>query len=169
MRRANNIFQQLQVFEQEIEKLEAKVMELEQKIQSVTKLNRTHLIRVKNKEELSDDFILSGKTYQDLSPDRAFKLYQNMNYNFILIDVSAVDFEPMYLLPEAIKMPWEEFAARSLELQSRTTPIFVISEDGTKSILACEFLVKRGFYNCSNVSGGYLHWKGFKILNKETA
>lgn len=169
MRRANNIFQQLQVFEQEIDKLENKVIELENKITEMIKLDRTHLIRVKNKEEISDEFIISGKKYQDLSPDKAWKAYQNMDYNFILIDVSSVDYQPMYRLPEAIKMPWEDFLMRSLEIQSRSVPIFIISEDGTKSILACEFLVKRGFYNCSNISGGYEHWKGFKLLKKETA
>jgi rhodanese-related sulfurtransferase len=167
MRRANNIFQQLQVFEEEIEKLENKVIELENKITEMIKLDRTHLIRVKNNEEISDEFIISGKTYQDLSPEKAWKLYQNMDYNFILVDVSAVDYEPLYRLPEAIKMPWEDFAMRSLELQSRSVPIFVISEDGVKSILACEFLVKRGFYNCSNISGGYQYWKGFQLLKKE--
>jgi rhodanese-related sulfurtransferase len=169
MRKANNIFQQLQVFEQEIERLENKVIELEQKITEMIKLDRMHLIRVKNREEISDEFIISGKTYQDLSPDKAWKLYQNMDYNFILIDVSSVEYEPQFRLAEAIKMPWEDFPMRSLEIQSRSIPIFVISEDGTKSILACEFLVKRGFYNCSNISGGYQYWKGFKLLNKESA
>ncbi len=169
MRRANNIFQQLQVFEQEIDKLENKVIELENKITDMIKLDRMHLIRVKNKEEISDDFIISGKTYQDLSPEKAWKLYQNMDFNFILIDVSSVDFEPKFRLAEALKMPWEDFPMRSLEIQSRSTPIFVICENGTKSILACEFLVKRGFYNCSNISGGYEYWKGFKLLSKESA
>lgn len=169
MRRANNIFQQLQVFEAEINRLENRVMDLETKILEMIKLDRTHLIRVKNKEEISDDFIISGKTYQDLSPDKAWKLYQNMDFSFMLIDVSAFDFEPPHRLAEAIKMPWEDFSMRSLEIQSRSMPIFVISEDGVKSILACEFLVKRGFYNCSNLSGGYAYWKGFKLLKKETA
>ncbi len=169
MRRANNIFQQLQVFEGEIDRLENKVIELENKITEMIKLDRTHLIRVKNREEISDEFIISGKTYQDLSPEKAWKLYQNMDYNFILIDVSAVEFEPKFRLAEAVKMPWDDFPMRSLEIQSRSMPIFLISEDGVKSILACEFLVKRGFYNCSNISGGYEHWKGFKLLSKETA
>ena len=50
-----------------------------------------------------------------------------------------------------------------MEIQARTTPILIISEDGTKSILACEFLVKRGFYNCNNISGGYKYWYGFRL------
>ncbi len=72
MRRANNIFQQLQVFEGEIDRLENKVIELENKITEMIKLDRTHLIRVKNREEISDEFIISGKTYQDLSPEKAW-------------------------------------------------------------------------------------------------
>ncbi len=158
-RRASSIFGQFQMFEEEMRRLEDKILSLEQKLQEMNAIQRSHLIRVKNQEELADDFIRLGKPYQDLSPEKAWELYQNPDYNFILIDVS----ESSSSIPEAIHMPWENFHEASLTLQSSTTPIFVISEDGTKSILACEFLVKRGFYNCNNISGGHLYWKGSKI------
>jgi rhodanese-related sulfurtransferase len=162
-RKASSVIDQLQIFEEEIDRLENSLLALEQRMLRLHEIQRAQLIRVKNHEEISDEFILQNKGYQDLSPERAWKLYQNPDFNFILIDVSAADYRPPHQIPEAIRMPWEEFAHHSLTLQSRSTPIFVISEDGTKSVLACEFLVKRGFYNCNNVSGGYQHWKGGRL------
>lgn len=158
-----NIFAQLQAFENHIGSLEGKILELEQRIEKLIEIERNHLIRVKNHEEVSDDFIQSGRHYQDLSPEKAWRLYNNKDYDFIMIDVSSIDFEAPCKIPEAMHIPWEFFKERSLEIQNKTTPIFVISEDGTNSILACEFLVSRGYYNCNNISGGYKYWKGLMI------
>jgi rhodanese-related sulfurtransferase len=166
-RRASSIFGQFQMFEEEMRRLEDQILSLEQRLEQMSAVQRNHLIRVKNQEELSDDFIRLGKSYQDLTPEKAWELYQNPDYNFILIDVSSSEHNPNQSIPEAVHMPWENFREASLSLQSNTTPIFVISEDGTKSILACEFLVGRGFYNCNNVSGGHLYWKGNKIHKLE--
>ena len=168
-KRATSVIGQLQIFENEIARLENMILELEQKMQQQHQIHRNHLMRVKNHEELSDEFIEHGKKYQDLSPDRAWNLYNNPDFNFILIDVSSEDFKTEHQLPEAIRMPWEQFVDLSLQLASSTTPIMVISEDGTSSILACEFLVNRGFYNCSNISGGYQYWKGSQLRSVESA
>ena len=168
-RKYNNIFSQLQHFEAEIARLEEKVLQLNQKIETMVQIERNHLIRVKNNEEISDEFIQQGRKYQDLSPDKAWKLYCNKDFDFILLDVSAKEFTPERQIPEAQNIPWEELPDRFFELNSRTTPIFIISEDGTNSILACEFLVKRGFFNCSNISGGYKHWKGFQLKDIKSA
>lgn len=149
--------------ETKIRQLEEKIVELEDRLEKAMEVARSHLVRVKNHEEISDEFVMSGKTYQDLSPDEARKLYQNPDFNFILIDVSEKSFKATTQLPEAISMPWSEFAEHSLRIHSKTTPILVISEDGTSSILACKFLVARGFYNCNNISGGYKFWKGANL------
>lgn len=162
-KQVHNIFSQLQEFESHIQNLEEKILYLENRIEQLIQIERNHLIRVKNKEEISDDFIYHGKRYQDLSPDKAWKLYNNKDFDFILIDVTAREFHSEKRLSEAVHIPWEEFSDRFLEIQSRTTPLLIISEDGTHSVLACEFLVKRGFYNCNNISGGYKYWKGFKL------
>lgn len=156
----HNVFAQLQVFENEIARLEGKILELELKIEKLVDIERNHLIRVKNGEEMSDDFLVSGRAYQDLSPEKALKLYNNKDFDFILLDVSSKDHQPLKNFPEAIHIPWEEFRERFHEIQSKTTPILIISEDGTHSVLACEFMVKRGYYNCNNISGGYKYWKG---------
>ena len=63
-----NVFAQLQEFERHIGLLEERILELEQKLESMIQVERNHLIRVKNKEEVSDDFIYFGRKYHDLSP-----------------------------------------------------------------------------------------------------
>lgn len=163
MNRPQNIFSQLQTFEKEIDRLEGKILELENRLEKMMSIERNHLIRIKNGEEVSDEFLLKGRAYNDLSPEKAWKLYQNPDFDFILIDVTSKDYEAFNRLPEAIHIPWEDFTDRFTEIQCKTTPIFIISEDGTNSVLACEFLVRHGFYNCNNISGGYKHWKGFRL------
>lgn len=161
--KAQNIFSQLQHFEAEIARLEGKVLELEQKMQKMIEIERNHLIRVKNKHYVPDEFIMSGRSYMDLSPEKAWNQYSNPEFDFILLDVSSSDLPLQSRLPEAVNIPFEELADRFTELNSRSTPILVISEDGTKSILACEFLVSRGYYNCSNVSGGHKFWRRYRL------
>ncbi len=168
-RKAHSIFEQFQVFEEEFERLENKIIQLEDKVKKWNDIHRSHLIRVKNGEALSDEFIQQAKTYLDLSPEKAWKMYQDPDYSFLIIDVSSQDFTPSHSIPEAVRMPWEQFAELSLSLQSTTTPVFIISEDGTKSILACELLVRRGFYNCCNISGGHQYWKGRLAKVEESA
>jgi rhodanese-related sulfurtransferase len=162
MKKGDNIFQQLQIFEQEINRLEAKVLDLETKLDHLIQVERNHIIRIKNKEQLPDDFISQGREYNDLSPDKAWKLYQDSDFDFIVLDVSSKDYQGPKL-EEAVSIPWEEFQERFMEIHSKTTPILMISEDGSNSVLACEFLAKRGFYNCNNVSGGYKFWRGFRL------
>src|SRR5690606_38551054 len=112
----------------------------------LNQVQRNHLIRVKNHEEVSDDFIYHGRKYQDLSPEKAWKLYNDKDYDFVLIDVSSKEYQPERKIPEAHHIPWEEFKERFFEITTKTTPILVISEDGTNSVLACEFLISRGYF-----------------------
>jgi rhodanese-related sulfurtransferase len=160
--KVNNVFIQLQEFEVSISKLEEKVLQLEKRVEELVQIERNHLIRIKNHEELTDEFIYHGGKYLDLPPEKAWNLYTNRDYNFIVVDVSSKDFKPSFEITEALHIPWEEFPDRFMEINSRTSPLLIISEDGTTSILACEFLVKLGYYNCNNISGGYLHWPGSK-------
>jgi rhodanese-related sulfurtransferase len=160
--KVNNVFIQLQEFEVSISKLEEKILQLEKRVEELVQIERNHLIRIKNHEELTDEFIYNGGKYLDLSPEKAWNLYTNRDYNFIVVDVSSKDFKPDFEITEALHIPWEEFPDRFMEINSRTSPLLLISEDGTTSILACEFLVKLGYYNCNNISGGYLHWPGSK-------
>ena len=165
----HNLFAQIQAFEKHVEDLEGRILQLEQRIEQMIEVERNHLIRVKNNEEVSDEFIQNGRRYQDLSPEKAWKLYCDRDFDFILIDVSDKEFNPDNKIPEAQKIPWEDFPNRFYEITTKTTPILIISEDGTNSVLACEYLTKRGYYNCNNISGGYKHWKGLQIPKIRTA
>lgn len=167
--KATNIFSRIQEYEDQIASLEERLLKLEQKIEEFIRLDRSYIVRVKNHEELPDDFILSGRKYNDLSPEKAWKIYCNRDANFILIDVSAADFTPKQKIPEAIHIPWEEFQDKFYEVVHKTTPILIISEDGLTSIKACEFLSRKGFYNCNNISGGYKFWKGFQLSSIRSA
>ena len=164
-----NIFSQFQEFERSISQLEEKVLKLEEKINQLIQVERNHLIRIKNHEEVSDDFVYYGRNYNDLTPEKAWKLYSNQDYSFILIDVSDKDFRPLQNIPEAIHVPWNDFPEKFFDFVTKSIPILIISEDGTNSILACEFLVSRGYYNCNNISGGHKHWKGIKLTNVRSA
>jgi rhodanese-related sulfurtransferase len=158
-----NIFSQLQEFEKHVQRLEEEILRLEQHVDHLVQVQRSHLIRVKNHEQISDEFILYGRTYQDLSPERAWKLYNNKDFDFVLLDVSAADYRPKNPIPEVIHIPFEDLKNRFFEISSKTTPILIICENGTKSVLACEFFVKCGYFNCNNVSGGYRSWKGNQL------
>src|SRR3954470_4704387 len=124
MKQVHNIFGQLQIFEKEIARLEGRVLELEQKLEKLLEIERNHLIRIKNGEEISDEFILNGRPYQDLTPEKAWRLYKNPDYDFVFLDVTSQDFQVAYRPPEALHIPWEQFADRFYELTTRTTPIF---------------------------------------------
>ena len=165
-----NLFTQLQYFESEIKRLEAKIHSMESDFSKMIQVERNHIIRVKNSEEISDDFINSGRGYYDLTPEKAWKHYCNPDFDFILVDVSN-HLPDEQKISEAIHIPWDKFKERYFEISSQTAPIFIISEDGTKSILACEFLNRRGFYNCNNISGGHKFWLGHKLskTNQKTA
>lgn len=169
-KKPSNLFSQLNAFEAQIKNLEDKILNLEKRLQDEAQLQRSNLIRIKNKEHLTDQFIYKGYKYLDLSPSQAFSLYSDPEKDLIFVDVSSQDFKSRASIPELIHIPWEEFPSRFFEIKSKTTPIFIISEDGTKSILACKFLAKLGYYNCNNISGGHLFWPETspKIVDKSS-
>jgi rhodanese-related sulfurtransferase len=141
--------------------LEDELHSLKQEIKKSLEIKNYHLMRIKNGEELSDEFILGSLPYLDLSPEKAFELYNDEDRDFILLDVSEASFKPQEELPEVKKIPLSLIEMNLSQLSNRSTSIFVISEDGISSILACKKLNKLGFYNLSNISGGYAYWPGF--------
>lgn len=158
----NNIYHTFNLINSRLNHLEQKLAELDEKLDEVIRIERSNLVRVKNGEEVSDDFILKGRTYYDLSPEKAFELYNDPDKDFILLDVSAKDYHAFDALPEAIRIPLDELAIRQQEIKNKNVSIFVISENGVKSILACELLRRCGFYNINNISGGHKFWPGHK-------
>ncbi len=163
----SNVFFNINALQEQIVDLQLQIEGLNEKLEKSEKVNRFQMLRIKNGEEVSDDFIINSRKYLDLSPEKAFELYNRQDTNFIILDVSSKDFTPVSELPEALNIPVEELNIRFTEITNRATPIYVISEDGIKSILACEILNECGYYNVNNVSGGYKFWPGFRIKENQ--
>ena len=151
----NNIFYKFNTVEEKIAKLESTVVSLQEQLNEMVQIQRSHLIKVKNNEFVSDDTIFYGLPYEDLSPYRAYVTYSRKDFNFIFLDVSDSEFSPSLNFEDVLKIPLENLAESCDEFLNKKVPIMVISEDGTKSMGACEILAGRGYYNISNVSGGY--------------
>lgn len=150
--------------EQRVSSLESLIWALKHKIHELEHQNRSSILRLNNQEELSLDFITKNSRYQDLSPEKAFEFYNNKDRNFILLDVSSKDFCPIADLPEVMNIPIEHLAESLSEIPNKAASILIISEDGIKSILACEYLFKAGYCNLNNISGGYKYWLGHNNL-----
>jgi rhodanese-related sulfurtransferase len=148
-----------------VSSLESELDDLRDQLDESLKIKSYHILRIKNGEDLPNDFILNDLPYLDASPEKAFELYNDPDKDFILIDVSAHDFEPQEELPEARKIPLETIEMNLSQLNNRSTSILVISEDGVKSIKACKKLNELGFYNLTNISGGYAYWPGFTRIS----
>lgn len=151
----------------EIATLKSQINELEVKLLKEIEQVRFQLMRVKNGERLSDRYLSGGLKYQDLSPHQAWDFYSDPDKDFTLLDVSDKEFHSMEKLPEVKRIPMTELMVRVSELGAKTHAFLVISEDGTKSILACEILAELGFHNLNNVSGGYRYWPNKKKAKLE--
>jgi rhodanese-related sulfurtransferase len=154
------IFQMLEFINTRLSNIEKNISKLDEKLDFSIMLQRNHLLRIKNGEDLDDNMILLGRPYNDLSPARAFQIFNNPDVDYYILDVSSKGYEGERL-DEALKIPLEELNIRHAEIPSKTIPILCISENGLKSIQASEMLVKKGFFNINNVSGGYQCWPGF--------
>lgn len=169
----NNVFFIINKLVGRVAKLEYKLYKLESEMTRQMAIQRNHLVRVKNQGFLPDDFIQNGRAYLDLSPEKAWAMYKDPNQDFIFIDVSYKNFELDSPRPkECLHIPLEEIDERFGEIPNHSTPIIIISEDGLRSILACEFLNSKGYFNCNNVSGGWKFWLGHRLVevkNKATA
>ncbi|WP_372651199.1 rhodanese-like domain-containing protein [Halobacteriovorax sp.] len=152
------MFQMLEFMNNRLSNIEKNISRIDEKLEFSLSLQRNHLIRIKNGEFIDDSNILMGKPYNDLSPQRAFEIFQNPNLDFLILDVSKADYQSKKKLEGSVKIPLEELATRYPEINSKTTPILVFSEQGLRSIQACELLIKKGFFNLNNVSGGHRFW-----------
>ena len=148
-------FQLLEFINSRLSNIEKNIARLEEKMDFSLSLQRNHLVRIKNGEEIDDNMVLMGRPYNDLTPLKAYNIYNNPDIDFILLDVSHKTYVPPKRPKDAIHIPLEELASRYLEIQSRTLPILVLSEKGLRSIQACELMVKKGYFNVNNISASY--------------
>jgi len=159
------IFEMLNLINSRLDNIEKNIARIDEKLEFSIQLQRNHLIRTKNKEEITDEMILYGRPYNDLSPDQAYKIFNNANLDYIFLDVSAKNFNPISPIEGAIEIPFDELERRYSEIYSKTTPILIISAEGVTSIRASELLIKKGFFNVNNISGGHKFWPGHKRNN----
>ena len=160
------VFQLLDFINNRLTNIEKNIARIDEKLDFSIALSRNHLIRIKNDEPLDDSMVLLGSPYNDLSPQRAFELYSNIDLDFMVLDVSAKEYKAPLALDSVIKIPLEELGRRYAEISNKTTPILVMSEKGVRSIAACELMVKKGFFNMNNISGGYEFWPGRAEIEK---
>jgi rhodanese-related sulfurtransferase len=160
------IFQMLEFINSRLNNIEKNISRMDEKLDFSITLQRNHLVRVKNGEEIDDNMILMGRPYNDLSPQKSWSIYNNPNIDFLILDVTQKAFSELRL-KDAIHIPLEELHVRYVEIPSKTVPVMVISENGLRSITACEMLVKKGFFNINNISGGYEFWPGKHAGKKE--
>lgn len=151
------IFQMLEFINSRLSNIEKNISKLDEKMDFSIMLQRNHLVRVKNGEEIDDSMILLGRPYNDLSPQKAFQIFNNDTIDFYVLDVSLKTYSGPRL-EGSINIPLEELNIRFTEIPSKTTPILCLSENGLRSISACELLVKKGFFNINNISGGHEYW-----------
>ncbi len=155
---ALRFFQLLDKINHRLDLLERADNEINRKIDYLNNLNKTFLLRIKNHENFNDEMIIFNRVYNDLTPDKAYAFCQNQDKAFVFIDVSDKDMVAPDYIEGLIHIPLNELESKIANHASANLPILVISNDGTKSILACEKLVKIGYFNISNVSGGYTYW-----------
>ena len=153
-------FQMLEMINNRLSNIEKNISRIDEKIDYSITLQRNHLIRIKNGQDIDDSMILMGRPYNDLPPQRAFQITMDNDMDFMLLDVSRSEFPQDERIEGSISIPLEELESRHIEIISKTTPILVISEQGLRSSQACELLVKKGFFNLNNVSGGHEFWPG---------
>lgn len=164
------IFQMLEFMNSRLGNIEKNIARIDEKLDFSILLQRNHLVRVKNGEDIDDNMILMGRPYNDLSPQRAWSLYNNNNIDFIMLDVSKKsEYKNYSKIEESILIPLEELNVRFAEIPSKTIPILIISENGLRSIQACELLIKKGFFNINNVSGGHAFWPGHATTSRPDA
>lgn len=160
-------FQMLEFINNRLTNIEKNIARLDEKLDFSIHLQRNHLIRVKNGEDIDDSAILFGRPYNDLTPQRAYEITSNKDLDFIIVDVSSASYLAPHRLEGVIKIPLEELDRRYAEISSRTTPVLLISENGLKSIQASEILVRKGFFNINNISGGYEFWPKKEASSKD--
>ena len=157
----------------EINRLKKQVADLQLAMHKLTQelhfeagLKKSHILRLKNGDSISDDYIINKRSYVDLTPEAAYKIYNNLDQDFVLLDVSANSYEPIKEFPEALKIPLDDLAQNLHRLPGKSKHYMIISENGVKSIKACKFLNLHGFFYLSNISGGYSYWPEFKNLKE---
>lgn len=103
--------------------------------------------------------------YKSVSADEAVRLY---NQDAQLLDVRSEAEYKTGFIGEATNVPLSELGAKLDKLNlSKDQDVLVYCQSGARSASASKQLVKKGFTNVHNLSGGIMAWKSASLpVNK---
>ncbi|MDA8792794.1 rhodanese-like domain-containing protein [Bacteriovoracaceae bacterium] len=152
----SNIFYRINILEQTIQTLETKISRLDRNLKHNVFKMKSNLINFMQTDSLNIESIFKEYNYIDLAPN-TFHNITKSEHPFLILDVSKESSEKaeQFKNQNYYHIPFDQIKDKHGLLPSKIYPTIIISQDGTKSILACEELYKLGFYAIFNVSGGY--------------
>lgn len=95
--------------------------------------------------------------YTNISVDEATNMIEKGNV--VILDVRTEEEYASGHIPGAMLLPLQQLQERMNELKKDETYI-VVCRSGNRSAQASELLVKEGFTNIYNMTGGMNEWKG---------
>jgi hypothetical protein len=158
-----NFFKHLHSLEIRISKLEKELKRQREESEKQLSITRSQIVLAKQGVPIMDYAVMKGYSYTDLSPVNALEIYENPNLIYTVLDVSKEGFVGTRGFDCYLKVPFEKLEEKVEEIKKCKGMVLIISEEGLRSILACEKLTNLGVYNCFNISGGY---KYLPVKNK---
>lgn len=92
----------------------------------------------------------------ELKEGEALDKWENKEY---ILDVRTIDEYKEGHIPGVTLIPLNQLGRRFEEIP-RDRDVYVMCRSGTRSAEATVWLLKKGFNNVYNISGGMLKWKG---------
>lgn len=129
----------------------------EESAQEVAKL-RQLLALLRSGADLSEQMILEGRTWRDVSPAEGLSMLQAGGLH--VLDVRTPQETSAGILPGAQLIPVDQLEARIKELPRDGKKMLVYCAGGGRSAAACEFLSKEGLVGLHNLEGGISSWSG---------
>lgn len=92
----------------------------------------------------------------EIKADDALQLYESNQY---MLDVRTVEEYKECHIPGIKLIPLSELGRRYKELPT-DREVYIICRSGSRSAEATVWLLKKGYTNVFNISGGMIRWKG---------
>lgn len=128
--------------------------ELEQKLRVL----RQTLCAMRAGAPLTDEMILSGQTYFDVSPEDGKRMVEQGGVR--IVDVRTAQEVASGIIPGAVHIPVDQLEDRLGELPKDGKKTLVYCAGGGRSAAACEFLSGQGYANLHNLNGGIGSYTG---------
>jgi hypothetical protein len=156
-------FQTIRELKTQISSLEVALKKITLSQQNEIDCLKNYLLRLKNDEKFLDEDLIYQRPYRDYSPKMAYEFIQQGNRLFYVIDISPKNYLFHGKIPGSLSATFDQ-ETHILFWDEKPAPknahLFVISEDGVKSILVCEKLSQLGYIQINHISGGHHFWPG---------